>query len=131
LCKPAGLGRHTVSLLNLKNKTSFPPLNYVTTLKRDKKGYTTEEEKQYGKYLQRSRSALFGRRRFSHALGKSPAPAGRVSFFTLIFQFSGTLETDGLAAAIRNDRSPLERYILKNKQIPGSPAWLCELVPVQ
>jgi hypothetical protein len=34
--------------LNLKNKTSFPPLNYVTTLKRDKKGYTTEEEKQYG-----------------------------------------------------------------------------------
>jgi hypothetical protein len=45
LCNAAGLGRHTVSLLNLKNKTSFPPLNYVTTLKRDKKGYTTEEEK--------------------------------------------------------------------------------------
>ena len=43
-------------------------------------------------------------------------------YFTLIFQFSGTLETDGLAAAIRNDRSPLQRYILKNKQIPGSPA---------
>lgn len=74
----------------------------------------------------------FGRRYFSHAPGKSPAPAaGRVSFFTLIFQFSGTLETDGLAAAIRNDRSPLSIYILKNKQIPGSPAWLCELVPVQ
>jgi hypothetical protein len=84
---------------------------------------------------QPQRSALFGRRRFSHAPGKSPAPAGRVSFILqLIFQFSGTLETDGLAAAIRNDRSPLQRYILKNKQIPGSagsPAWLCELVPVQ
>ena len=38
------LGRHTVSLLNFKNKTSFPPLNYVPALKRDKKGYTTEEE---------------------------------------------------------------------------------------
>jgi hypothetical protein len=34
------LGRHTVSLLNFKNKTSFPPLNYVPTLNRDKKGYT-------------------------------------------------------------------------------------------
>ena len=54
--------------------------------------------------------------------------ARRASFFTLIFQSSGT---DGLAAAIRNDRSPLQRYILKNKQIPGSPAYQCELVPVQ
>ena len=107
MCNAAGLGRHTVRLLNLKNKTSFLPLNYVTTLKRDKKGYTAEEEKQYGKYLQRSRSALFGRRRFSHAPGKSPAPAGRVSFY-IDLPVLWDLETDGLAAAIRNDRSPLQ-----------------------
>jgi hypothetical protein len=71
--------------LNFKNKTSFPPLNYVPpTLKRDKKGYTTEGRKAilYGTDYSAA-VAHFSAAVASHAPGKSPAPAGRVSFFVL------------------------------------------------
>lgn len=131
------LGRHTVSLLNFKNKTSFPPLNYVPALKRDKKGYTTQEDMRYGTDYNAAAAQRTFRPPSLLSRTRQVAGARRARQFfilQLIFQFSGTLETDGLAAAIRNDRSPLQRYILKNKQIPGSPgspAWLCELVPVQ
>ncbi len=41
-------------------------------------------------------------------------------FFYIDLPVLWDLETDGLAAAIRNDRSP-PTEILKNKQIPGCP----------
>jgi hypothetical protein len=65
----------------------------------------------------------------THQASRRRPPGASVFYIDLPVLWD--LETDGLAAAIRNDRSPLQRYILKNKQIPGSPAWLCELVPVQ
>jgi len=54
----------------------------------------------------------FGRRR-----RRRPAR----QFFTSTLAVLGTLETDGLAAAIRNDRSPLQRYRLKISRSPAAP----------
>ena len=117
MCNAARPWRHTVNLLNLK-KTSFFPLNCVPTLKRTKRDILLRKEKLYGNaypspsHARASRSILFGRRR-----RRRPAR----QFFTLIFQSSGTLETDGLAAAIRNDRSPLRDTYLKISRSPGAP----------
>ena len=129
MCNAAGLGRHTVRLLNLKNKTSFPPLNYVTTLKETKRDILLRKKNNMESYNAAAAHFSAAVASLTHQASRRRPPGASVFYIDLPVLWD--LETDGLAAAIRNDRSPLQRYILKNKQIPGSPAWLCELVPVQ
>ena len=90
--------RHTVNLLNLKKKLLLSP-ELCSNSEKDQKGYTTEERNAIWKCLPHLHHT---HKQPQHTLSAAVVAGARRASFS--FQSSGTLETDGLAAAIRNDR---------------------------